>query len=507
MQTLTSPSAAARWLKTRVHGTLRTDSRQLQPGDGFLAWPGQRFDGRSQVKAALAQGVAACLVEARGGQEFGWHDERVAAYAGLRTDSGPIASAYFDQPSERVRMLAVTGTNGKTSSCWWLAQALAALPGAPMRCALIGTLGIGLLAQLREQGLTTPEAVDLQRALAGFVQQGVPLCAIEASSVGLQEHRLDATLIHTAVLTNLTQDHLDYHGDMAAYGRAKKRLFAWPGLRAAVVNLDDVFGAELSQELAGRGADAPDLWTVSTQAGAANSARIWAQSIELDPAGLRFDVCEAGQSVCVQTCLIGSYNVSNLLGVIATLRTLGIALDDAARACAALTPVPGRMQCVRAGGRPLVVVDYAHTPDALSKALQALRPMVQASGGRLWCVFGCGGERDVAKRPLMGAVAASQADRVVLTNDNPRGEAPDAIISQILLGMVGTPDVEVQADRSAAIAHTLAQCTPADVVLLAGKGHESYQEFSGVRVAFSDLAEVQAQFGLARGAATAQVQP
>jgi UDP-N-acetylmuramyl-tripeptide synthetase len=488
MQMLSTPTAAANWLKSQVHGSLHTDSRRLQPGDGFMAWPGQRFDARSQVSTALTQGVAACLVEADGAQNFGWRDERVAAYAGLKADSGPIASAYFEHPSQRLRMLAVTGTNGKTSSTWWLAQALAALPQGAMPCALVGTLGMGVLPHLQDHGLTTPDAVALQVALAGFVQQGVQACAIEASSVGLEEHRLDGTQIHTAVFTNLTQDHLDYHGDMAAYGRAKKRLFTWPGLQVAVLNIDDAFGAQLAQELASSNLD---LWTVSMAPEAQGRARLWAQDISLQANGLAFTVGEAGQQARVQTVLIGSYNVANVLGVIATLRGLGVSLADAAQACQALTSVPGRMQCVRAPGQALVVVDYAHTPDALAKALQALRPMVDNLGGRLWCVFGCGGDRDAAKRPLMGAVAASQADHVVLTNDNPRSESPDAIISQILLGMAGVPEVEVQPDRALAIAQTLAQCGAHDVVLLAGKGHETYQETAGVRVAFSDVAEVR----------------
>jgi murE/murF fusion protein len=491
MQMLSTPTAAAHWLKSQVRGGLHTDSRRLQPGDGFLAWPGQRFDARSQVSAALAQGVAACLVEADGAQDFGWRDARVAAYAGLKADSGPIASAYFEQPSQRLRMLAVTGTNGKTSTSWWLAQALAALPQGAMPCALVGTLGMGVLPHLQDHGLTTPDAVALQVALAGFVQQGLQACAIEASSVGLEEHRLDGTHLHTAVFTNLTQDHLDYHGDMAAYGRAKKRLFAWPGLQVAVLNMDDAFGADMAQELAPSGLD---VWTVSMQPEGRARARLWAQDLDLNADGLCFTVCEAQSQARVQTVLIGRYNVANVLGVFATLRGLGVSLADAAQACQALTPVPGRMQCVRASGQPLVVVDYAHTPDALAKALQALRPMVRAQGGRLWCVFGCGGDRDAAKRPLMGAVAASQADRVVLTNDNPRSEAPDAIISQILLGMVGVPGVEVQSDRALAIAQTLAQCGANDVVLVAGKGHESYQESQGVRVAFSDVAEVERVF-------------
>lgn len=497
MQVLLTPSSAAHWLRAKVSGTVRADSRRLEPGDGFLAWPGAHFDARSQVKQALAQGVSACLLEQNGVDAFGLSDERVASYKGLKADSGQIASAYFQEPSSRLAMLAVTGTNGKTSTAWWLAQALSSLPGdAAQRCAVVGTLGMGVLPNLHGNGLTTPDPVALQAALAGYVEQGVRACAIEASSVGIEEHRLDGTLVHTAVFTNLTQDHLDYHGSMARYGNAKKKLFAWPGLRAAVINIDDAFGAALALELNQHVPASLDLWTVSMASAAASKARLQAEHIEFTEQGLSFTVREGVQQAKVSTSLIGQFNVANLLGVIATLRSLGVSLDDAATACHGLTSVPGRMQCVRAAGKPLVAVDYAHTPDALAQALKALRPMATQRGGQLWCVFGCGGDRDSSKRPIMGAVAARHADRVVITNDNPRSESPEAIIGQILLGTSGVPDVMVQADRALAIEQTLGMASPADVVLLAGKGHESYQDFGAKRIVFSDLAQVHQVFGL-----------
>jgi UDP-N-acetylmuramoyl-L-alanyl-D-glutamate--2,6-diaminopimelate ligase len=290
------------------------------------------------------------------------------------------------------------------------------------------------------------------------------------------------------VLTNVTQDHLDYHGDMASYWRAKASLFAWPHLRAAVVNVDDPYGAELAGRLS---TGALDLWTLSITSGAANRARLQAQDIRYEAQGVAFTVVEDSQRLPLSTQLIGAFNVSNVLGVIAAMRTLGVPLTDAVQACAHLTPVPGRMECVSMVGQPLVAVDYAHTPDALAKALAALRPQALARGGRLWCVFGCGGNRDTAKRPLMGAVAAAHADRVVVTSDNPRGEAMDAIISQILLGLTGVASVQVEPDRARAIAQTLAQASPLDVVLLAGKGHEDYQEIAGERLPFSDIEQVK----------------
>ena len=493
MLQLPTPLEAAHWLQARVTGTLRTDSRNLQPGDGFLAWPGAAVDARAHVAAALAAGAAACLVEQDGVDVFGLDDPRVATYAGLKAASGPMASHYFGQPSQALRLLAVTGTNGKTSTAWWLAQALSNLKHpAPVPCGVVGTLGIGIPPDVVSTGLTTPDPVALQAGLAGFVARGVHACAMEASSIGIEEHRLDGTQIHTAVLTNLTQDHLDYHGSMQAYWQAKTRLFAWPGLRAAVINVDDPYGVELAQTLTERAPpEALDVWTVSMQAGADNRARLQAQSVDYSQGGACFQVVEGAQSVPLTTQLLGDYNVSNLLGVIAAMRTLGVPLQDAADACSALTPVPGRMECVHVPGQPLVAVDYAHTPDALAKALDALQPVAAQRGGQLWCVFGCGGDRDTSKRPLMGAMATGHAQRQMVTSDNPRSEAPDAIISQILLGMTGVPQVMVEPDRAAAIAQVVAQAAAADVVLVAGKGHEDYQEIAGQRLPFSDMAQVR----------------
>ena len=492
LQQLLNPQDAAAWLRARVTGALRTDSRQVRPGDGFLAWPGAAVDARAHVASALAAGAAACLVECDAVQAFGFDDVRVACYRGLKAAIGLVADAWFDAPSQGLSVLAVTGTNGKTSTTWWLAQALSHLPPAlAMPCGVVGTLGVGVPPQLVSTGLTTPDPVALQAAFAEFVGQGLRACAIEASSIGIEEQRLAGTRIHTAVLTNVTQDHLDYHGDMVAYWRAKASLFAWPGLRAAVINVDDPYGAELAARLS---ASALDLWTLSIAPGAANRARLQAQNIRYEARGVAFDVVEGPQQLALATQLIGDYNVSNLLGVLAAMRTLGVPLADAVQACAHLQPVPGRMECLSAPGLPLVAVDYAHTPDALAKALDALRPLVQARGGRLWCVFGCGGSRDSAKRPLMGAVAGAHADHVVVTTDNPRAEAMDAIISQILLGLTGVADVQVEPDRARAIAQGVAQAGSADVVLVAGKGHEDYQEIAGERLPFSDIEQVKKAF-------------
>ncbi|MDI1245273.1 MAG: UDP-N-acetylmuramoyl-L-alanyl-D-glutamate--2,6-diaminopimelate ligase, partial [Rhodoferax sp.] len=382
MQQLLSPQDAAAWLRARVTGTLCTDSRELRPGDGFLAWPGAAVDARAHVAAALAAGAAACLVEHDGVQAFAFTDARVATYPGLKAASGLVADVWFGSPSHDLAVLAVTGTNGKTSSTWWLAQALSNLQQAPaMPCGVVGTLGVGVPPQLVSTGLTTPDPVALQAAFAGFVRQGLQACAIEASSIGIEEQRLAGTRIHTAILTNVTQDHLDYHGDMAAYWQAKAALFAWPALRAAVVNVDDLYGAELAERLVG---GPLDLWTLSMTPAPANHARLQAQHIRYEAQGVAFTVVEGQQRLPLTTQLIGAFNVSNVLGVIAAMRTLGVALAQAVQACSHLTPVPGRMECVSAPGQPLVAIDYAHTPDALAKALEALRPQAQARSGRLW---------------------------------------------------------------------------------------------------------------------------
>ncbi|HMO48021.1 MAG TPA: UDP-N-acetylmuramoyl-L-alanyl-D-glutamate--2,6-diaminopimelate ligase [Rubrivivax sp.] len=490
-------AAAAQWLAARGAAGLCTDHRRLRPGDAFLAWPGYANDARRFVAAALRSGAAACLVDDHHLASFGFDDARIAAVTHLKDLVGPIAHQFLGKPSERLQIVAVTGTNGKTSTAWWVAQALSRLG---RRCGLVGTLGIGepppagtggLGGGLVPSGMTTPDAVQLQQSLHDFAAEGLAACAIEASSIGLQERRLAGTHIDVALFTNLTLDHLDYHADMAAYWRAKRALFAWPGLKAAVLNIDDAHGAELAATLR----HAPlALWTCSTQ----RPARLSAHGVHHAAEGLSFELREGEQIVALRSALIGEFNVSNLLLVVGALRALGVPLADAAHAVEQLDPVPGRMQRVRLealalpGLLPEVVVDYAHSPDALEKALQTLQPLARRRGGQLWCVFGCGGNRDAAKRPMMGAIAARLADRVVLTSDNPRDEAPGYILSQILAGITGHDEVDVIEDRRQAIGAALAAAAPADLVLLAGKGHEDTQEVAGVKREFSDAREALA---------------
>ena len=506
MLTLPDAAQASHWLRARVQGTLCIDSRLIKPGDGFIAWPGHATDARRFVRAALAAGATACLVEQDGVEAFGLpvDDERIAVMPRLKAATGEIAAEFQGRPGARLAMVAVTGTNGKSSTAWWMAQALSQLG---QRCGVVGTLGIGEppraaevitgdeLGSIRPTGLTTPDPVSLQEGLRVMADAGYVACAIEASSIGIAEHRLAGTPIAIAQFTNFTRDHLDYHGDMAAYWACKRALFASPGLRSAVINIDDAQGALLAAELKGTGLD---VWTVSMQ----GPARLQARNLSYQHAGLAFDVVEGAAVQPVRSSLIGDYNVSNLLVVLGALRALGAPIDHAAATVPGLTPVPGRMQRVAHATTdlPEVVVDYAHTPDALDKAIGALRPLADARGGKLWCVFGCGGNRDATKRPIMGAIAQRLADVVLVTSDNPRDESPQAIIDQILAGMQASPSALAMVDRRAAIEHAVSGAAPGDVLLLAGKGHESTQEIAGVKQPFSDV-QVAAKALRARGLA------
>ena len=520
LRSLATVADASAWLADRVRAaggtgaTLRTDSRLVQPGDVFIAWPGHAVDGRQFVAGALAAGAVACLVEADGVAAFDLAagNERIACLPGLKAATGLLAAAWFGAPAERLQVIAVTGTNGKSSTAWWTAQALTALG---QRCGVVGTLGIGepplaaaggepplddRPARLLHNGLTTPDPVTLHAGLRQMADAGFAACAIEASSIGLAEQRLAGTAISVAQFTNFSRDHLDYHGDMATYWAAKRMLFDWPGLRAAVVNIDDAQGAGLAAELAADLAAGPagaslDLWTIAVN----HPARLRAEGLGYTEGGLAFTVVEGDARLPVRSRLIGDYNASNLLAVLGALRALGVPLAQAVAVLPRLTPVPGRMQRVPSTvNQPEVVVDYAHTPDALDKALAALRPLAAARGGQLWCVFGCGGDRDASKRPMMGAIAHRLADQVVLTSDNPRHESPALILAQILAGMCADPAVAVIEDRRAAIAHALHSAAAHDVVLVAGKGHEDYQDAGGVKKPFLDSA-VAADALLRRG--------
>lgn len=495
MLQLTNPIEAAQWLQTHVTGVLHTDSRKVKAGDGFIAWPGARTDGRQYVRQSIKQGARACLVEENeaSAQAFECLDDGVACYSGLKKATGLIAAEYYGHPSNAMDVVAVTGTNGKTSTVWWLAQALSALKNSSSKkCGMIGTLGIGqptlVSADSAESqtivsnGLTTPDPVLLQQAFRDFVNTGFTACAIEASSIGIAEERLSGTRIAVAVFTNFTLDHLDYHSSMDAYWEAKLRLFLWPTLQAVVVNIDDQKGRDLLASFKSRQFE---IWTTSIF----EKARLSAHDIGYFEDGLQFKVTEGERTYLLRTPMIGAYNVSNLLGVIASMRTLGVGLASAVEACQLLTPVPGRMDCVSGAGQPSVVVDYAHTPDALKNALIALRLMANQRRGRLICIFGCGGNRDTSKRPLMAAIAEAYADEVVVTSDNSRNESQDHIFSQIMGGFHQPIKVTLESDRAMAIFQSIQNAQPSDVILIAGKGHENYQEIGEERHFFSDKAQ------------------
>jgi UDP-N-acetylmuramyl-tripeptide synthetase len=494
MRLLSTPQQAAAWLRERVTGKLHTDSRKIAAGDGFIAWPGASADGRQYVAKSLGAGAVAVLVEREGAEAFELNNERIASYAGLKAASGLIAAEYFAQPSNELDVIAITGTNGKTSTAWWLAQAINTLrvnslskheQSAQYSCGLVGTLGIGTPGNMTSTGLTTPDPVMLQAELARLRDTGSTACAMEASSIGIAEHRMAGTQIRVAIFTNLTQDHLDYHGSMQAYWLAKRTLFEWPGLQAAVINLDDAKGQELVALCKQHGLQ---VITTSQQS---QEAILYASPVVYASQGMRFDVHQGHEKVNVSCPVVGDYNAANLLGVIGALRALGVILADASHAIAQCTAVPGRMELIGGDQQPLAVVDYAHTPDALAKAIHALRPVSSKRGGQLWCVFGCGGNRDASKRPLM-AQAAQEADQIIVTSDNPRHEKAEDITAQIMTGLTQPTKATLVLARAQAIAHAVASAKASDVLLIAGKGHEDYQEIAGVKHPFSDRAEAQA---------------
>jgi UDP-N-acetylmuramoyl-L-alanyl-D-glutamate--2,6-diaminopimelate ligase len=470
----------------RVTG-LAADSRSLAAGEVFVAYPGSRSDGREFIAGAIARGAAAVLWERDG---FRWNAEwRVPNLPvdDLHGLAGHLAHEVYGRPSERLWTMGVTGTNGKTSCSHWLAQACGAC-GA--RTALVGTLGTGFPGRLAAGVNTTPDAILLHRSLARLLDEGAQGVAMEVTSIGLDQGRVNGVAFGAALFTNLSRDHLDYHGDMESYARAKQRLFETPTLKHAVLNLDDVQGARLARVLAGSGLNRAGYSCfagVAARAGLERYAE--AHAIEVSPSGITFDVKSSWGGAHIESALLGRFNVSNLLGVLTTMLVSGVPFERAVAALAGLRPVAGRMQRLGGGGKPLVVVDYAHSPDALEKALVTLKDVARAGGGKLVVVFGCGGDRDRGKRPLMGAVASRHADAIVVTSDNPRGEDPAAIVAEISAAIPGAH--EEIADRREAIAHAIAAAGPSDVVLLAGKGHETDQEVAGRRLPFSDTLEAE----------------
>lgn len=458
---------------------MTSDSRRVKQGSLFVAYPGEHQDGRDFIEEAIGKGAAAVLWEK---QNFSWKSSKEVANDGvlnLKLQVGEFASKFYGDPSTHLWVIGVTGTNGKTTCTHWLAQAFSYLS---KKTAVIGTIGNGVLSANKPLGNavnTTPDSILLHAMMAEYVEQEVNVVAMEVSSHGLDQGRVSGVDFDIALLTNLTRDHLDYHGDMAAYAAAKKKLFAWETLKCAVVNVDDAFGQSIASEFK---AAHKNVMTYALN----QPADIVAKDIKMDAQGISMEVHTQAGSARLSSDVIGHFNVYNLLGVLGVLLASGVDLHEAIEALSKVKSVAGRMQQYGGKTRPLVVVDYAHTPDALEQVLKSLRPQTK---GKLICVFGCGGDRDKGKRPLMTKIASELADQIILTSDNPRAEPLENIIHDMLQG--SSLQHKVINDRAHAICFAIQQATSQDLVLVAGKGHETYQEIAGVKHPFSDIEVIE----------------
>lgn len=461
-------------------GHLQSDSRAVLPGDVFIALAGHRVDGKAFINAAIERGASA-IIEVGASASLQqranvWFIQLPTLVARL----GELAALYYHHPSSRLSVHAITGTNGKTSCSHFLAQALSDLKQS---VAVIGTLGVGVLGQLSPSPNTTPDAVTLQRTLADFVAKGIQHVAMEASSIAIVEGRLNGCRLASAILTNLSRDHLDYHGDMGAYGEAKAQLFAWPGLERVVINQADPF----SEHCVARVAPGVAIYRYHLGADATDAAQtLSAELLPLEPFvfGLRAQLRFNEATAVVDSPLVGAFNLENLLAISALLLALGFALPALPAILTTINAVPGRLQRLGGALKPSVIIDYAHTPAALAEVLQCLRPYVR---GQLWCVFGCGGDRDSGKRPEMGLMAGKLADYTILTSDNPRFEQADVILSAIAAGMPSMANYEIIAERGQAIESAIARARAGDVILIAGKGHETYQQIGAINYPFNDV--------------------
>lgn len=469
------------WIDTLISG-MTIDSRSVRPGDLFLAVPGVGFDGRDFIGQALQSGASVVLAES--GRDI-QNQDRVIEVDDLVHKVSEIAAIFYQDPSRHIAMTGVTGTNGKTTCTQLLGQLFGFLE---QTSGVIGTLGYGVVkpdtSTLIDTGMTTPDAVSMQAILAELLELGVRQVALEVSSHSLSQGRVAAVHFDTAIFTNLSQDHLDYHGTMEAYSAAKASLFEYPGIRCAIINIDDAMGAELAANIS----DDIELYRYSLKN---SDAEIFAKNIHLSATGIRAEIVTPWGFGQLESSLLGEFNLANLLSIIAAANMQGFALQDVLAVIPRLVPVPGRMEQVVAGGEPQVVVDYAHSPDALEQALKALRMHCE---GKLWCVFGCGGDRDQSKRPLMGKIASQYADHVIITSDNPRSEPAMSIIDDIAAG--ADADVKIRVDRTEAIEYAVVRAAREDTVLLAGKGHETYQVIGDTRIPYSDV--TQARLALRR---------
>ncbi|PHS25592.1 MAG: UDP-N-acetylmuramoyl-L-alanyl-D-glutamate--2,6-diaminopimelate ligase [Methylophaga sp.] len=463
------------------------DSRYVVAGSLFLSLSADQLQRLNYLEQAIALGASVVLYE----QE---HDltsseitalakQNIAAYAvkDLASKAGEIAARFYGHPSMALTVIAITGTNGKTSVSQFIAQSLELL-GFP--CGIIGTLGVGRLEHLSDTGMTTPDPVILQGVLADFCQQNINYVVIEASSHALDQGRLNNVMVDVAVLTNLTRDHLDYHKNMANYAAAKARLFSFPSVKTAIINSTDSFGQSLINTLSAT--KAVKVWSYSTHDAA---AKFYAKNSQATRQGVQFELVSNVGEAIITSPLLGFFNNENLLATIASLLAIEIPFEDIIAVIEQCHSVEGRMQCYGNKQQTQLVIDFAHTPDALTQALQSLRAHVPAAG-QLWCVFGCGGDRDAGKRSAMGRSAERYADKLIVTDDNPRSEDPAQIVSDILSGVTAVDNVHIEHDRKLAIEYAVSQASSDDIVLVAGKGHEQYQEIAGVKQPFSDVAVV-----------------
>ena len=466
------------------------DSREVKPGYLFFACPGSRHHGMDFIDEVLRRGAVLVLAEPGGN----WPAEKIKDYSinsgrvlmlvhGLSAKVSTIAARFYGDPAKSMRVMGVTGTNGKTSVSQYLAQALP----QSWRCALMGTLGTGFPGKLEPATHTTADAVSAQRILADFKRVGVKTVAMEVSSHALDQYRVAAVPFHTAVFTNLSRDHLDYHGTMVAYGDAKAKLFSRPELQLAVINGDDPMASRLLDELPGTAG----VVVVQMEKPAFHGVQyVRGTGLKQTETGLEISFSSSWGNGVLRSSLLGRFNGENLLLVLAVMLGWGVALDAAVSGLERVQAIAGRMQHLGGGELPLVVVDYAHTPDALEQVLLALRTHARK---RLVCLFGCGGNRDKGKRPQMGSVAERLSDHVIVTDDNPRHEPSEQIIQQILGGMNRPDLVEVIPNRGAAISRAIAQAEKGDVVLIAGKGHEGYQQIGDLKQPFDDMDQVEQQ--------------
>ena len=474
---------------------LTIDSRRVQKNDLFLACKGEKFNGLDFVPAAIEKGAVAILINRDQVCDYKEISVPVVAIDRLEQRLSELGNRFYRQPSGQLHMVGITGTNGKTSCSHFIAQALDLLSS---KSAVVGTNGYGFLRNLDTASHTTPDALYLQRMLSDMQEQGAENVVMEVSSHALDQGRVSGISFDQAVFTNLTRDHLDYHGDMQGYGAAKAKLFTDFGISKAVINLDDPFagkllqaipetveitGYSLDQSAIGGMTDVGDTNDVTTICQQRTINQIWISQSTLGLQGIEVSLSTPLGELSFKTPIIGAFNLSNLMATIAVLIGRGFQLGQLSKAMSKLQGVAGRMEPISDNRERLIVVDYAHTPDALEKALIALRSHCV---GQLWCVFGCGGDRDTGKRAQMAKIAERLSDCPVVTSDNPRTENPELIIQDVLCGFSSTSGVTVEADRDKAIALALSKAKAGDVVLVAGKGHEDYQEICGVRYPFSD---------------------